>query len=173
MILRLVKYAFQQSIECVLNIRYKPCHCIDHRQTYLVIVLIIGKLTLSLYWSLANLPCHCIDHRQTAFQTWSWPTGAYMFPEQRQRYLCCHKKKLTCKGTLRHLSVWDPEPYNSHSPLHTVSCIQYGYSHREGGGEVEPERRGEGQQGRVQITKLGWKCQHVWMYARNWLSPVY
>jgi hypothetical protein len=35
------------------------------------------------------------------------------------------------------------------------TCIQYTYSHREGGrgGTVEPERRLEGQQ----FTKLGWK----------------
>jgi hypothetical protein len=44
-----------------------------------------------------------------------------------------------------------PHPYTLY-----VACIQYTYSHREGGeGErVEPERRGEGQQGRVQITQL-------------------
>jgi hypothetical protein len=39
---------------------------------------------------------------------------------------------------------------------------------------VEQERRGEENYwGRVQITKLGWKYQHDWMYARKWLSPVY
>jgi hypothetical protein len=41
-------------------------------------------------------------------------------------------------------------------PPHTLyTCIQHTYSHREGGGRVEPERRGEGQQERVQTTKLG------------------
>jgi hypothetical protein len=38
------------------------------------------------YYYYYYIPCHGIDHRQTAFQTWSWPTGAYMFPEQRPRY---------------------------------------------------------------------------------------
>jgi hypothetical protein len=44
-----------------------------------------------------------------------------------------------------------PHPYTLY-----VACIQYTYSHREGGEgkRVEPERRGEGQQGRVQITQL-------------------
>jgi hypothetical protein len=39
------------------------------------------------------------------------------------------------------------------------TCIQYTYSHREGGGgggRVKPEKRGEGQQ----FTKLGRKHQH-------------
>jgi hypothetical protein len=34
------------------------------------------------------------------------------------------------------------------------TCIHYTYSQRERG-RVEPERRGGGQQGRIQITKLG------------------
>ncbi len=35
-----------------------------------------------------------------------------------------------------------PSPYT-----HCIcTCLQYTYSHREGGGRVEPERRGEGQQ---------------------------
>jgi hypothetical protein len=29
------------------------------------------------------------------------------------------------------------------------------------------------QQGGVQISKLGWKYQHVWINAKYWLSPVY
>jgi hypothetical protein len=42
-------------------------------------------------------------------------------------------------------------------PYALYTCIQYTYSHREGGrGTVEPERRGEGQQ----FTKLGRKYQH-------------
>ena len=47
----------------------------------------------------------------------------------------------------------NPKP----TPLHTVyTCIQYTYSHREGGEKLEPERSLEGQQ----FTKLGRKYQH-------------
>ncbi len=44
-----------------------------------------------------------------------------------------------------------------HPPYTLYTCIQYTYSHREWGlgGRVEPERRGEGKQGRVQFSKLG------------------
>ncbi len=68
-------------------------------------------------------------------------------------------------------TVWGPEPQIP--PLHTVlyTCIQYTYSlftqGRGEGGRVEPERRGEGQHKRVQITELGWQYQHDWMYTRN------
>ncbi len=40
------------------------------------------------------------------------------------------------------------------------------YSCREGG-SVEPERRGEGQQGRVQSTELGRKYQHDLKVHKN------
>ncbi len=74
----------------------------------------------------------------------------------------------------RCLSVWGPEP---HTPPYTLStCIAVHiilFHTGKGGGRVEPERRGERQRGRVQITKLGWQYQHDWMYARNWLYPVY
>jgi hypothetical protein len=85
-------------------------------------------------------------------------------------------KKLTCKGTLRqgYLSEAQKEPHTR--PHYTLyPCIQYTHSQREEGegGGVKPERRGVGQQGRVQITKLGSKYQHDGMYARNWLSLVY
>ncbi len=48
---------------------------------------------------------------------------------------CCHLKNWPVKGLCgRCLFVWSPE---RHTPLHTVhyTCIQYTYSHREGGGE--------------------------------------
>jgi hypothetical protein len=46
------------------------------------------------------------------------------------------------------------EAQNPIPPPHTLyTCIQD--AHKEGGGRVEPERRGGGKQGRVQITKLG------------------
>ncbi len=57
-------------------------------------------------------------------------------------------------------------PVYTYIPIHVLM-------HTGKGGSVEPVRRGEGQQGRVQITKLGWKYQHDKMYARNLLSPVY
>jgi hypothetical protein len=47
--------------------------------------------------------------------------------------------------------------------------IQYLFTQgRGGGGRVEPERRGEGQQGRVQIPNLGLKYQHDRMCPRNY-----
>jgi len=76
---------------------------------------------------------------------------------------CPHLKKLTCKGTLRQVFIClrPRTPYPS--PPYTLStCIQYHYSHREGG-EVEPERRGEVQQ----FTKLGRKYQHDWLYLQS------
>ncbi len=39
-------------------------------------------------------------------------------------------------------------------------------------GSVEPESKGEGQQGRVQITKLGRKYQHYLLYARKSINSV-
>jgi hypothetical protein len=69
-------------------------------------------------------------------------------------------KQLTCKGTLRPMFIC-LRPGTPFHPTYTLyTCIQYTYSYREGGGRVEPVRRGEGQQGRVQITKLGRKYQH-------------
>ncbi len=66
-------------------------------------------------------------------------------------------KKFTCKGTLRQvficLSYTTP-------PLHTVYVHVLIQREKGGEGGVEPERRGEGQQGRVQITKLSRKYQH-------------
>jgi hypothetical protein len=74
---------------------------------------------------------------------------------------CRHLKKLTWKGLCgRFLCVWGPEPYTPRYTLYT--CIQYTYSHREGGRgrRVKPERRGE----RQQFIKLGRKYQHDWLY---------
>ncbi len=48
-------------------------------------------------------------------------------------------------------------------PLTHSMCIQYTYSHCEGGWRVEPERRLEGQQ----FTKLGGKYQHDWLYFQS------
>jgi hypothetical protein len=77
-------------------------------------------------------------------------------------------KKLTCKETLRQVFIClkSRTPYPSPYTLYT--CIQYSYSHREGGRRVEPERKGKGQQ----LTTLGWKYPHDWMYARNWMSMI-
>ncbi len=63
--------------------------------------------------------------------------------------------------------VYLSEAQNPPPPYTLYTWIQYTYSHREGGGGVEPMRRGEGQQGRVQIKELGWKYQHDWIKARN------
>ncbi len=48
-------------------------------------------------------------------------------------------------------------PLHPPPPYTFYTCIQYTYSHREGGGRVEPERRLEGQQ----FTKLGLKYQNM------------
>jgi hypothetical protein len=76
-------------------------------------------------------------------------------------------KKVTMKGTLR-------QPFICLlSPPQTVYCTKCTYIYpflylfTQGGRRVEPERRGEGQQGRVQITTLGRKYQHDFMYTRN------
>ncbi len=58
--------------------------------------------------------------------------------------------KLTCKGTLRHVFIGlSPKPPPPHTVQYIHTCIQFTCSQREGR-RVEPERRGEGQQGRVQ-----------------------
>jgi hypothetical protein len=58
-------------------------------------------------------------------------------------------KKLTCKGTLRQVAYLS-EAYNPIIPFPQYILIHTG---KGGGGKVEPERRGEGQQ----FTKLGRK----------------
>ncbi len=58
---------------------------------------------------------------------------------------CSHLKNLHLKGLwVRCLSVWGPEPHTL-PPYTLYTCIQYTYSHREGGrgGRVEPQRRGD------------------------------
>jgi hypothetical protein len=54
---------------------------------------------------------------------------------------CCHLKKLT-KGTLRQVFIC-LRPGTPYPPPYTLyTCIQYTYSHREGGGELN-QREGE------------------------------
>jgi hypothetical protein len=89
---------------------------------------------------------------------------------------CRNVKKLTCMQCNFEARVYLSEA-QSQTPPPLTHCIRvYSilmYTLKWGGGRVEPERRGEGQQGRSQITQLGWKYQHVSIYTRNWLSPVY
>ncbi len=56
-------------------------------------------------------------------------------------------------------------------PYKLYTCIQYTYSHREGGGESWTSENGA--TGESTVRKFGWKYQHDWMYVKNWLSPVY
>jgi hypothetical protein len=47
---------------------------------------------------------------------------------------CRHLKQLTCKGTLRQVFIClRPSPPYPPSPFILYTCIQYTYSHREGG----------------------------------------
>jgi hypothetical protein len=74
---------------------------------------------------------------------------------------CRHLKKLTYKETLRQVFIF-LRPRTPSAPLTRCTCIQYTYSHREGG-RIELERRLEGQQ----FTKLGRKYQHDWLYPQS------
>ncbi len=73
---------------------------------------------------------------------------------------CRHLKNGLVKGLCgRCLSAWGSEPHNPPSNLHTVYVYRvYLFIQGRGGGRVEPETRGKGQQGRVQLRKLCWKC---------------
>ncbi len=66
--------------------------------------------------------------------------------------------KLACKRTLRQVFFMS-EAQNSipRTPYTLYTCIQvYLFTHGRGeGGNIESKRRVEGQQGRVQVTKLG------------------
>jgi hypothetical protein len=69
-------------------------------------------------------------------------------------------KKFTFKGTLRQVFVGlkAQNPIPPPHPPTPYTCILYSlliHTSKGGGGRIEPERKGEGQQGRVQITKLG------------------
>jgi hypothetical protein len=71
---------------------------------------------------------------------------------------CHHLKTLTCKGTSRKVFIC-LRPINLLPLPYTLyTCIQYTYSHREGGGVggIDPNRRLGGQQ----FTTLGQICQH-------------
>ncbi len=77
-----------------------------------------------------------------------------------------HLKKKTCKGTLRQVFICRSRT-TSPPPLLTHYIRVYSiliHTGKGGGGRIEPERRGEGKQGRVQNTQLGWKYQPDWMY---------
>jgi hypothetical protein len=66
---------------------------------------------------------------------------------------CRHLKKLTCKGTLRQVFISlrpPPLPFTHYVRVYRILI------HTGKGGEVEPERRLEGQQ----VTKLGRKYRH-------------
>jgi hypothetical protein len=68
---------------------------------------------------------------------------------KRRKKAMQNLEKFNCKGTLRQVFICPRPRTRYHSPLYTL-CTQV-----RGGGEVEPERRGKGRQGGVQITKLG------------------
>ncbi len=72
---------------------------------------------------------------------------------------CRHLKKFTCKGTFRQVFICLKPP----PPLQTVYVQVLIHTGKGGGGRVELERRLEGQQ----VTKLGRKYQHDWMYLQS------
>jgi hypothetical protein len=86
---------------------------------------------------------------------------------------CCHLKKLTCNGTLQQVFICLRPRIPYLPPPHTLYTNILTNIGKGRGGRAKPERRGERQEGREQITKLGWQHQYDLMYARNWLSPVY
>ncbi len=61
------------------------------------------------------------------------------------------------------LSVWGPEPQTPHLHSVHVYTVYSTFSHKEGEGGDEPERRLEGQQ----FTKLGRKYQRDWLYLQS------
>ncbi len=90
---------------------------------------------------------------------------------------CRYLKKLTCKGASRQVFtvfVLGPEPQTPPPPYILYTCIQYTVLIHTGKGEggegrVEPERRLEGRQ----LTKLGRKYQHDWLYLQPiWETPT-
>ncbi len=70
---------------------------------------------------------------------------------------CHHLKNLTCKETLRQVFI-GLRPRTPYQPLHTAyaDAVYLSSVHTGRGGEVEPERRLEGQR----VTKLGRKYRH-------------
>jgi hypothetical protein len=74
------------------------------------------------------------------------------------------KKNWHVKGLYRQVFICLSVGPRTHSPpSYTLyTCIQYTYSHREGG-RVEPERRLDGQQ----FTKLGGKYLHDCLYLQS------
>jgi hypothetical protein len=83
------------------------------------------------------------------FLSWGWLSN-FVGPESRQ----IHSVKLL-QYALQHNQTF--------APLHTMYITTPVLIHSgkgRGGGSVEPVRREEGQQGRVQITKLGRKYRN-------------
>jgi hypothetical protein len=69
---------------------------------------------------------------------------------------CLHLRKSTFKGTLRQVFIC-LRPRTPYLSLYNVYVYTVYLFTQRRGGRVEPERRGDGQQGSVQITKLGGK----------------
>ncbi len=77
---------------------------------------------------------------------------------------CRHLKLFTCEGDIA-AGVYLSEaqnPIHPPPPCTMYTCVQYIYSHMEGGGGGG-ERRLEGQQ----VTKLGQKYKHDWLYLQS------
>jgi hypothetical protein len=86
---------------------------------------------------------------------------------------CRHLKNWPVKGLCgRYLS----EAQKS-LPLPLTHCIRvfgiFIHTGKGEGGRVEPERRGEEQQVRVQIKRLGWQYQHDWLHLQSINSDKY
>ncbi len=76
--------------------------------------------------------------------------------------------------------IWSPTEPHTFPTLNTVCCkyVQYTYSHRDGGGRVEPERRGEGNRGEyrsqswVENTNMT-ECMQKIGYLQSIISDIH
>jgi hypothetical protein len=78
---------------------------------------------------------------------------------------CRHLKTLTCRGTLRQVFICLRPRTLCPPPI--THCIQYTYSHREGGmgggGESWTREKGRG----ATAHKMGRKYQHDWLHLQS------
>jgi hypothetical protein len=84
---------------------------------------------------------------------------------------CRHLKIFACKGTLRQVFICLRPKTHTPPPYTLNTCMQYSYSHREGGGGELNQR--EGERGNTEEYRSQSWVENTNLYTRNWLSPVY